>query len=162
MTEINLPSDDRTIGSTTYQVTRLPMRQWLELKALGMRLAGPVIAEVLAGAKGGLSSLLDKNMDLGGIGQALYRLCADAKPADYNKLLDILGKCTAINNKPLDKDFWWPRNMEELAPYVAFALEVQFKDFFAGLVAMMPKAKKAKGDESQSQSQSQDSGSCSE
>jgi len=129
----NLPSQERTIGEHAYRVTMLPMGQWLELESLVLRIAGPAIAEAMAGAKN-VQSLGDLQIE--SLGGALHRLSQAATAAEQERLLTLLGQGAQADGHTLtwgEMRTWWPRFMRELAPFVAFALEVQLADFFDGL-----------------------------
>jgi hypothetical protein len=134
MADSNLPSQERTIGEHVYRVTMLPVGRWLELQTLVLRIAGPALAEALASAKG--ASIMDLQVE--GLGGALHRLSQSATASEQEKLLTMLGEATTVEGKPLTwarQGMWWARRMRDLAPFVAFALEVEFADFFAGLTS---------------------------
>lgn len=129
----DLPSKSKEIGGKTYRVFQLPMRKWLDLESLVLRLVGPAFAELISKGKG--SSVSDLQLPTEAIGQAIYQACSTARADDHAALLELLASATHVDGSLIGSNGWqahWPRNMGALLPYMRFALEVQFADFLAG------------------------------
>jgi hypothetical protein len=137
---MDLPSEERQIGGRTYRVSKLPLRQWFELKALVLRMAGPALSELIASVQGGISNFAAADIPAEGVGLALHRFCGAATADEMERVVTILSSATRVSDQLLGQGAaaWWPQHMSDMAPWLAFALGVQFSDFFEGLVATLP------------------------
>lgn len=136
----DLPSDSREIGGIQYTVSMLPLKKWLQLKSVVLKTIGQALAETVASAGGGIKDLLDANISTEAIGRGIYTMCSSSNPETDEQLLRLLSESTMVSDTRLDPIGHWPRHMENLGPYLSFALGVQFKDFFGGLVSAIPSA----------------------
>lgn len=134
----DLPSENREINGTVYTVSMLPLKKWMQLKKVAFGVIGAPLAEALASAEGGIKDLLGMNISNKAIGQGLYAMCANSSPESDELMLKLLSEATMVGDNRLDPVGHWPRNMGNLGPYLAFALEVQFADFFKGLLGALP------------------------
>jgi hypothetical protein len=163
--DANLPHVDRRIGAHLYRVTRLPMGKWLDLQATVLRIAGPGLAEVIAGAEGSLADL--GGVDVRSLAGAIREVAARATAAEQRGLLELLGDATMVEGDEgkwralpwARMATWWPRYMAELVPFVAFGLEVQLADFFAGLVSAFGGTVRAREGRASGPDESQDTSS---
>jgi len=140
----DLPYETETIGRHSYRVGRLPFGQWLELEALLLEALGPSFAELLTAWRprptvaGQKVSLLDLNGEV--IGRALYRLSTALPASTQERVLELVGTVTQCDGHALgwrEMRQHWPRYMAELLPFVAFAMGVQFADFFDGALDVL-------------------------
>jgi len=120
----------REIDGFTYQVNQLPARKGLELLTEVATVAGPLVAAM--GDKG-LSGLLDSEADGGaflGVAKAI------AGSLDSKRVLgitDTLAGVTYLEGKALTGnalDAHFMGRVFSMLKWLAFALEVQFGDFF--------------------------------
>ena len=128
---LDLPSQERVIGRHTYRVAQLPMGSWLELESLLLDVLGPALAEVVAVWKPGQGL---GGLDTRALAFAISAISSKAPAATQERVLSLLEGSTLCDGHRLDR-LHWPRNMGELAGYMAFAMGVQFADFFGGLAA---------------------------
>ena len=139
---MDMPSQRREIGEHEYQVLMLPLGAWLELQGLVARLFGGALEELFA-AMGDTDDI--GALDLRQIAPVLRALLGSASPADLEALFDSAGKSLRVREEDggwtiLDRrrqQVWWSGHMRELAPVLGFFLEVQFRDFFGGLLGMV-------------------------
>lgn len=134
----DLPRQSKTIGGHRYHVRRLPWGLWQQLYVRLQRVVGPALGRMLEGSGGGLSSLL--NRDVSGLGEALGDLTQRLDHDTLEWVTTTLGTYTDVEDgrhtRTLEapvQETWWPHHLREFAPWLAFALEVQLADFFAGL-----------------------------
>ena len=151
---MDMPYQDRMIGEITYRVSALPMGKWISLEATVAKVLGPALGELFVGAKGGIAALLAGEIETDALGSAIYRITSGADEATQLKVISLLESAT----KTLDSDGQdhhlgadhWPRHMRDLAPWLAFALEVQLGDFISGFVAALPGVEGSGVDQSRS------------
>lgn len=131
---MSLPSFQRNIGQHQYTVYRLSFQRWRELLGICENLFGKALLSVLAD-RSRFSDLLDK--DVKSLVEAALSIVQKFAAAEGTTLLARLGEHSrvVIDNQvrmlTMDQqELWWAQNPAELLPWLAFALEIQFKDFF--------------------------------
>jgi len=149
---LDLPGDERVIGQHTYRVAMLPMGKWLELEAILLDVIGPALAELIGGWRSGEGI---GGLDHRALAFAISAISTKAPAETQGRVLDILSASTLCDGHRLNS-LHWPRNMGELAAYVAFALEVQFADFFGGLAAELSALEEAPPDAEEEQQSPRD------
>lgn len=136
----DLPSETTEIGGVQYTVSMLPLKKWLQLKKVVLRTIGQALAETMASMGGGIKDLINIDIPNEAIGRGIYMLCQNSDPESDEAMLRLLSESTMIGDSRLDPIGHWPRHMENLGPYLSFAIGVQFRDFFVGLVSALPSA----------------------
>lgn len=137
---MDMPAEERAIGGSTYRVVMLPLGKWLELESLVLGLFAAPLEELLRNLKGGDIGAVQVDEIAPALRQLAERLRAD----DVKRLLGMVALCTYVKEGDgwslLDEsrqNYFWPRHMRELVGALAFFLEVQFRDFFAGALDMV-------------------------
>lgn len=141
-----LETKTRLIGNTRYQVTQLPSSHARKLLVRLVRMAGPIVASLLED-----KTLIDTNapivervskLDSKTLATMLRDFSTRVSEADLEYLCETLGGCTQIESldgklSPLDLEaqelHFRGGRLSELFRWLAFALEVQYSDFFSGL-----------------------------
>ena len=139
---MDMPSKRRTVGKHEYKVTMLPLGRWIELQQLVAKLFGGALEEFF-GAMDGVQDI--GSIELAKLMPVIRALILSATVEDLEALFDAMGRGLQVREEDggwtiLDRrrqQVWWAHNMGELAPVAAFFLEVQFRDFFAGLLGMV-------------------------
>jgi len=131
----NLPTVTRKIGEHRYIVTRLGYRAMLDALHRIQALAGPAVTGLLAADAVSLDDLLDLRTDR--LGTSLLGLLDRVSGPDGLELQEILGRQTIVEVAdrkvtlaPDAMDTWFSQHPEDALPWLAFAVEVQFRDFF--------------------------------
>lgn len=131
---MNLPSFRKKINDNEYVVYRLGVWKWRELLAICERLFGPG-ALAAAAAVPSFRTLLDRDFrDVAeGMLGVLQRFVGD----DGAQLMRRLGEHSRVvvdgRERVLTAEYqdqWWAEHPGELLPWLAWGLEIQFKDFF--------------------------------
>lgn len=130
---MNLPSKEYEINGTTYKVTQLTLRKWLELKSLVFNSFGPAIGTFLSSWSAGQEGETEA------VGSLINRLSEDADPNTYEKLIKTLSECSEVKDTRLSEVYeaWWPTHLADIPEFVFFALYVQFSDFLGGIRKVM-------------------------
>jgi hypothetical protein len=123
--ELNLPSEERTIGENRYRCSRLMLTQWIELEALLMKILG---AQVL-------------DLDENNLGAYATRAISSSTAQDHEKIFELMGYSVSVKNPQggwgmlsrETQERWWAVYIRELPGVIGLFFEVQFKDFFTGL-----------------------------
>lgn len=129
---MNLPTKSKIINGRNYEVTQLTMKKWLELKVVVIKMCGPSLGELLHSWTG----TEDLNIDTRSVGYAIFSLSEKINSPDYEKILSILYNVSKVDNIELHgiAETWFPTHMKDFPEYLVFALEVQFADFFDGVM----------------------------
>jgi hypothetical protein len=135
----NLPTEAREIGAHTYTVTRLGFANARKLLELSEQLLGPAILSLLAGVdpQAAMSSLL--GTDLRSAGEAILGVLGRLGSSKADEVFRLLGAHTRVVDEgklivltETQQDQWWALHPDECIAWLAFAYEVQFRDFFVG------------------------------
>jgi len=148
----NLPTQSRMIGEHEYTVTRLGFSNARRLLELSEQILGPAVLSLLSGLDpiASINSLL--NMDFRAAGEAVLGVLGRLGSAKSDEVFKLLGLHTQVQDEgkpliltPAVQDQWWALHPEECMAWLAFAYEVQFKDFFGGaskhLAGLFPKVR---------------------
>ncbi len=137
-------SEQRVIGDRTFEVSQLPARRALEMFGRLGRLLGPAAFEAIA--KGGN---LDPEADvveamLPAIAPAVQTLFGNLPAGELTSIAEALLAPATCDMKPIvpQMDELFQGQILQLLQVVAFAVEVNYRDFFdagRGLLARRPK-----------------------
>lgn len=144
-----LQTESRTIGSTTYHVRQLGAGDARRLLVRLTKAVGPVLGAVLEEAAGssnvpvpkdakGLAALSGFAVSRKGISRALQELSVRLTESDLEFAVKLLGGTTEIETDagkqvPLTlerQELHFAGRMGEMFRWLAFALEVNYRDFF--------------------------------
>jgi hypothetical protein len=140
--------ESREIDGLTFQVQQLPGRRGSRLSARLMRMLLPAAAEAVGGGGKLPTGLAD--LDLSGLGKAAQTLFERLTVEEFESIREELmeGAMVTMENgntvalKPVFDDVMAGRAFTTLK-LMQFALEVNFKDFFGGVLAAAVAAGKA-------------------
>ena len=135
-----LETKERLIGSHRYYVTELPSSQARALLIRLVQIAGPVLASMLedGGLMEGDTIAKVSQMDTHTLARMVRDFAGKVKPEDLEYLCRVLGDTTEVSTEagqvPLDLEkqeiHFSGGNLNLLFRWLAFALEVQYADFF--------------------------------
>jgi hypothetical protein len=133
-------TEKREINGNVYQVSRLPFTQMLETLADCGRLVG-----------GSVENLVQKldSMPATDLLAIISHLVGRLDGPEAKKIRESLGGVTMVTNRALDtqyQELWFIDNARDFWPWLAFALEVNYKDFLGGIINILPQAVKGKLD----------------
>lgn len=127
---------DREINGTHYTVRMLNGTKGKALLTRLFKLAGPALADILAGIKDAQSV---QEMKLDGVADAVRSFASRLPDNELNEITLILAEHTEITiagGKPMAlkqlADSHFAGNYREMFSWIAFALEVNYADFFGG------------------------------
>ncbi len=95
---------------------------------------GPSMATAFASLKGDGDGLLDANVDAVVLGDAVRQLLASQTPKGLVELSQRLLKTSKIDGKEIVFEINFSGEMLMLFEVLAFVLELNYKDFFVGLM----------------------------
>lgn len=137
-----LPTVERAINGAKYSVTRLGWWAMLDAVHRLEEIAGPALCSLLDADKVELGEILDSSG--GAIGAAVTGLLRRATSPDGKDLLGVLVCQTVVSHEgravPLDlasADIWFAQRPGDMVPWLTLCMEVQFRDFFAPLLAVI-------------------------
>lgn len=128
--------ETREIDGLRFTVQQLPARRGMKLLNHLIRIAGPGLAKAAGALKGGDLAKLDlANIDFGALGEALKSIFDGLPDVEFDYVLDEMLAVTLLNEAPLKPvfDAALQGRIGTVYKLLAFALEVNFRDFFGGL-----------------------------
>jgi hypothetical protein len=152
---------ERQIGEHVYRVRPMMPKRILRTAPILGKLVVPALGHLIDNAKGGkISDVLGADVSGLSFGAAAQALVAAWEQPKIDELIEELAASTEVG---LDGCSRWPLlstcfdahfsgRTKEMLGWIAFAVEVQYGDFFAGLLAGAGRAQATMGQASQSQS----------
>jgi len=131
----NLPLVERKINGTRYVVTRLGWWGMMDALHRAEALLGPALEAMLGADIQSIASALEA--DGGSVAKAVSLLVRRLTDRDGRELLEILGRQTMVEAEgrkvwlsPDVMDTWFSQRPADALLWLAFAVEVQLRDFF--------------------------------
>jgi hypothetical protein len=124
-----LESKEKQIGEHTYLARQLPATKAHKLLIRIGKILGPAIGGGLDGVKGSF-----KDDAAGAIGRAVSGLFERATPDEVDAILKEFVEYSEVDGKPLKScfDLHFAGKLADMYLWFAFALEVNYSDFFGG------------------------------
>lgn len=149
-------SQSKTIGEHLYTVRMLPARRATRMLSKLSRMLGPALGQLAEGRK--ISELLDTKVEGQGFSRAVAALFAHVDENAVDEILMDLAEVSSVEGlgplKPI-YDAHFMGKQGALMSWAAFALGVQYADFFAAATAAIAEAEARKGAANKAESQSQ-------
>lgn len=128
---------EHEIGGLTYKVTLLGSKRGLAMSVRIVKILGPTLSSFVDGVSGGKGDGIE-SLALGG-SDALREICARLQPDELASIAEELAKLTTVviddKREPRLIDIYddhFAGHYDALMKWLAFALEVNFRSFFAG------------------------------
>lgn len=136
-------TETTVIDGAEYSITQLPGRRGLEMFGKLAGIMGPAALEALS--KG--FSMDEDISNLAPIGLALF---SQIKPGELTTITDELFYAALINGKPLKEqaDIIFQGKTFTLLKVIAFAVKVNYYDFFDALVAILKPTRETASEDS--------------
>lgn len=143
-------TQDKRIGETLYRVTELPATRSLDMLIGLFKMIGPALGVVMDGVdtakRTSLADMLDAKLSGDAFARAAAELAARVNTPQVQDMIAKLRACTqydpggqgeTFRNMTAETfDMHFAGRMHELFGWLAFALEVQFGDFFGSLASL--------------------------
>lgn len=124
---------DTTIDGHTVKVTQHPGRRALRLKSRLVKLLAPSIGTIIQQKVEKGKNLLDQEVDMTKIGEAVIALADKLDPDDFENLILEILVSTRVDGKEINEaafDDLFAGEMSLMYKVVFFALQTNFGDFF--------------------------------